>query len=633
MTLKSIVFIFVFLFTLTACGESVSEKQKRIDNIAISSCPIIKEIPETDNASLVREVNKARSEIEQTPYTDGAELIVDSIKTEQCEELIKNQSAYKTNIQKLIVEFEKDEVCKKIDNVFSRMDREDPEFIPTLIEFEYKIHAEQSTNFDFLKLKNDLVPMSQLGLCKDILNDPDLAFKKFQTLKKKIEGVGSKKYTKEIIRNDESVYIIYSNDDSKKRKIVDVYSSGNNLNKDIEGYLLGRHSPIELSARNGLLDGRKILRDSNNSIDYIESYKMGIEHGVYKDFHNGMLSIEANFVDGLLDGPYKDYDSYGNIVYEQNYKLGKKHGQSKKYSSNGELKSLTTYKNDVLDGVSKEWNSDGILIEESNFKNGKKHGQSKKYSSNGELKSLTTYKNDVLDGVSKEWNSDGILIEESNFKNGKKNGEYKKYDARGNLTVHINSYRNGKVEGTVEKWNSDYYEEIFYTDGRKNGYHRKTNRNSNIIEFEVFYVDGVKEGQAKYLMRDFDDINYRYVCFINNKTKFNLCPPTAEQINKKYFGGRRSLNSCYEPYIMVDPKYPTKAARDHKEGWVVLSYKIDDEDGSVSDVQVLESLLLGIFDREAKRAVRKWKFRKVNNDCSQNTEPFITTLSFTLDQN
>lgn len=62
------------------------------------------------------------------------------------------------------------------------------------------------------------------------------------------------------------------------------------------------------------------------------------------------------------------------------------------------------------------------------------------------------------------------------------------------------------------------------------------------------------------------------------------------------------------PIVRIEPRYPIQAARDGKEGWVRLSFTIN-EVGGVDDVTVIEAEPKRIFDREAKRALRKWKYK------------------------
>lgn len=75
-------------------------------------------------------------------------------------------------------------------------------------------------------------------------------------------------------------------------------------------------------------------------------------------------------------------------------------------------------------------------------------------------------------------------------------------------------------------------------------------------------------------------------------------------------GGPGSLQRDGEatPIVRIEPRYPIQAARDGKEGWVRLSFTIN-EVGGVDDVEVIEAEPRRVFDREAKRALRKWKYK------------------------
>ena len=57
----------------------------------------------------------------------------------------------------------------------------------------------------------------------------------------------------------------------------------------------------------------------------------------------------------------------------------------------------------------------------------------------------------------------------------------------------------------------------------------------------------------------------------------------------------------------VDPPYPELARRAGVEGTVVLEVRID-ESGSVTDIQVLRGLPLGVSEA-AVQAVTRWKYR------------------------
>ena len=59
----------------------------------------------------------------------------------------------------------------------------------------------------------------------------------------------------------------------------------------------------------------------------------------------------------------------------------------------------------------------------------------------------------------------------------------------------------------------------------------------------------------------------------------------------------------------VNPKYPRKAKLKRQEGFVQLAFAIN-EKGLVSNVKVLDSNPKGTFERNAVRAIKRWKFKQ-----------------------
>ncbi|MBL4910146.1 MAG: energy transducer TonB [Alteromonadaceae bacterium] len=85
------------------------------------------------------------------------------------------------------------------------------------------------------------------------------------------------------------------------------------------------------------------------------------------------------------------------------------------------------------------------------------------------------------------------------------------------------------------------------------------------------------------------------------------------------------------PIVRIEPKYPIQAARDGKEGWVKLSFTIN-EIGGVEDVKVIEAKPKRVFDKEAKRALRRWKYRpKVVDGKPQKQFGLAVQLDFKMD--
>ena len=74
-------------------------------------------------------------------------------------------------------------------------------------------------------------------------------------------------------------------------------------------------------------------------------------------------------------------------------------------------------------------------------------------------------------------------------------------------------------------------------------------------------------------------------------------------------GGAKVLDSAAMPLVRIEPQYPRKAAVEGKEGWVLLEFGIN-EVGQVYNVRVINSKQpRRIFNRAARRALLKWKYR------------------------
>lgn len=65
------------------------------------------------------------------------------------------------------------------------------------------------------------------------------------------------------------------------------------------------------------------------------------------------------------------------------------------------------------------------------------------------------------------------------------------------------------------------------------------------------------------------------------------------------------VRTRYQP-----PEYPSSALRRNRDGWVVLDFTIT-RDGSVEDIEIVESEPGTLFDRAARRALSRWEYKPI----------------------
>ena len=72
--------------------------------------------------------------------------------------------------------------------------------------------------------------------------------------------------------------------------------------------------------------------------------------------------------------------------------------------------------------------------------------------------------------------------------------------------------------------------------------------------------------------------------------------------------GSGGSDSSIVPLVKIPPQYPRRAAMIGTQGEVLLSFTITPT-GTVKDVSVVKATPRGVFERAAKRAILKWKFK------------------------
>lgn len=85
------------------------------------------------------------------------------------------------------------------------------------------------------------------------------------------------------------------------------------------------------------------------------------------------------------------------------------------------------------------------------------------------------------------------------------------------------------------------------------------------------------------------------------------------------------------PIVVIRPMYPREAAMKGIEGWVKVEFTIT-ETGSVKSPRVIDADPPRVFNREALRAILKWKFKPRVVDGVAVERPATQVIEFNLDE-
>jgi len=102
-----------------------------------------------------------------------------------------------------------------------------------------------------------------------------------------------------------------------------------------------------------------------------------------------------------------------------------------------------------------------------------------------------------------------------------------------------------------------------------------------------------------------------------------------------YIGNFASVDKTEEgdiiPVVVIRPMYPREAAMKGQEGWVKIEFTIT-AIGTVKDPRVIDARPPRVFNREAIRAILKWKFKPRVVDGVAVDRPATQIIDFSLDK-
>ena len=277
--------------------------------------------------------------------------------------------------------------------------------------------------------------------------------------------------------------------------------------------------------------------------------KAGKKQGKWKFFFdNDIVKLEGVYKDNLKNGYFKEYDKNGVLLNIKKYINDVEEVQAVEvsklvvksdYFSNGQVKTVATYRGDVPEGVRREYDQTGKIVQGFVFKNGNvvgegvitddgvKDGSWKEYYDGGKLRAVGAYdkgkqvgewiyyypdgkveqrgkfsKNGKFEGNWKWYYPDGSLKRDEAYLNGVLDGPTVEYDESGNV-IRQGEYIEGLEDGQWISEVGEYREEGVYKAGLRNGiwkfyYISKTPGATKQLFFEGNFIDNLPNGKHVY---------------------------------------------------------------------------------------------------------------------------------------
>jgi protein TonB len=123
------------------------------------------------------------------------------------------------------------------------------------------------------------------------------------------------------------------------------------------------------------------------------------------------------------------------------------------------------------------------------------------------------------------------------------------------------------------------------------------------------------------------------VPFNNELTKIpaDITTIALPNIDTDFSTGTGNNNTDLIPIVIIEPRYPPKAAIAKIEGWVTVEFTVN-ELGMVTNAKVINAKPIRIFDTAAIHAINKSKFRPLMIDGQAVAQRATQTFEFKLDK-
>ena len=194
-------------------------------------------------------------------------------------------------------------------------------------------------------------------------------------------------------------------------------------------------SPVLYYKKNKLSKKRPFNGIAYNTTEE-KAYVNGILNGLAKEFNNGIVILQGNYIDAKENGIWKKWDNTGDLIFEGNYVDGEAFGLWKFYtkgilSSEGNLKTIN--QEAAEDGPWKYYDTKERVWQEINYVNGEENGLRREWYPNGQLRYRGVHKESKQDDICRWFYANGVLKLEQIYDMGLKAGKWQGFFESGEL--------------------------------------------------------------------------------------------------------------------------------------------------------------------------------------------------------
>ena len=332
-----------------------------------------------------------------------------------------------------------------------------------------------------------------------------------------IEDDGSSFFTRNIDMKPKTEITQYFN---KKGELYMISSLTGEADKELYALYRKYDKNGNLFIYTYAIDGKNTDKGyySDGKLAYIKELKIvkgeaPIQNGKYIEYYkNGQIKVRGHYKDGKREGEFKTFlrnsKNAGSIFY--------KNGKIIKSTLINSMKDNASFS--VLTDINYNSNSHEIVTDE--FPNGllKQYftfnkdelldGESRQYYEEGDIKSISPFKNNVADGTFISYYQNGNIKEKHTYKNGNEEGEGIFYYENGKLEEKY-FMKNGKLDGEAVNYFEDgkIKNKAIFKDGvtleeeiyKDNEIRKNTFKNEEVIQQDIYSKNKILKAKKSLL--------------------------------------------------------------------------------------------------------------------------------------